>query len=69
MFCSRSCSATAPTTFTGAVDWKPVQRTKLTFEEQIDHYKADSYFTMDPAYFTVQEADGTQLPCLPTTTA
>ena len=34
--------------------------TRLTVEEQIDHYKADSYFTMDPAYLTVQEADGTQ---------
>ena len=45
--------------FFGAVDWKPVPLTRLTFEEQIDHYKADSYFTMDPAYFTVQEADGT----------
>jgi hypothetical protein len=45
--------------FFGAVDWKPVPLTRLTFEEQIDHYKADSYFTMDPAYFTVQEPDGT----------
>ena len=35
--------------FTLAVDWKPVQGTKLTYEEQIDHYKGDSYFTMDPA--------------------
>jgi hypothetical protein len=45
--------------FTGGVDWKPVQGTKLTFEEQIDHYKADSYFTLDPSYLNVQEADGT----------
>jgi hypothetical protein len=45
--------------FTGAVDWKPVQGTKLTFEEQIDHYKADSYFTLSPSQFMVQEADGT----------
>lgn len=45
--------------FMGAVDWKPVPLTRLTFEEQIDHYKADSYFTMDPAYFSVQEPDGT----------
>ena len=45
--------------FMGAVDWKPVRETRLTLEEQIDHYKADSYFTVDPAYFTVQEADGT----------
>ena len=45
--------------FTGAVDWKPIQGTKLTFEEQIDHYKADSYFTLNPSGFLVQEADGT----------
>ncbi|MGB9029209.1 MAG: hypothetical protein WCC27_03735 [Acidobacteriaceae bacterium] len=44
----------------GAVDWKPVPLTRLTFEEQIDHYKADSFFTMDPAYFSVQEPDGTK---------
>jgi hypothetical protein len=47
--------------FTGGVDWKPVQGTKLTFEEQIDHYKADSYFTLDPSYLNVQEADGTNV--------
>jgi hypothetical protein len=45
--------------FTGAIDWKPVQHTKLTFEEQVDHYKADSYFTLNPNGFLVQEADGT----------
>ena len=45
--------------FTGAVDWKPWQHTKLTFEEQIDHYKADSYFTLAPSDFIAQEADGT----------
>jgi len=45
--------------FTAAVDWKPLQHTKLTFEEQIDHYKADSYFTLPASAFTVQEADGT----------
>jgi hypothetical protein len=45
--------------FFGAIDWKPVASTRLTYEEQIDHYKADSYFMADPAYFTVQEADGT----------
>jgi len=50
--------------FTGAIDWKPIQGTKLTFEEQIDHYKGDSYFTMDPAYFTVQEPDGTKVALL-----
>ncbi len=50
--------------FTGAVDWKPMQGTKLTYEEQIDHYKGNSYFTMAPQYFTVQEADGTPVALL-----
>jgi hypothetical protein len=45
--------------FTGAIEWKPVQGTKFTFEEQVDHYKADSYFTLAPNGFLVQEADGT----------
>jgi len=45
--------------FTGAIDWKPLRKTKLTFEEQIDHYKADSYFTLAPSSFIAQEADGT----------
>jgi hypothetical protein len=45
--------------FVGAVDWKPFTHTKLTYEEQIDHYKADSYFTLDPKTFIAQEADGT----------
>ena len=45
--------------FTGAIDWKPVQHTKLTFEEQVTHYKADSYFTLNPNGFLAQEADGT----------
>ena len=50
--------------FTGAIDWKPVEGTRLTFEEQVDHYKGDSYFTMDPGYFNVQEADGTRVALL-----
>ncbi len=50
--------------FTGEVDWKPVPLTRLTFEEVIDHYKADSYFTMDPSYFQVQEPDGTNVALL-----
>ena len=45
--------------FLGAIDWKPVKLTKITFEEQVDHYKADSYFTLAPNAFNVQEADGT----------
>lgn len=42
------------------IDWKPVKDTRLTYEEQIAHYKLDSYFTMDPAYYNVQEPDGTK---------
>jgi hypothetical protein len=45
--------------FTGAIDWKALPRTQLTFEEQIDHYKGDSYFTMASIDFIAQEADGT----------
>ena len=45
--------------FVGAIDWKPLQQTKFTFEEEVDHYKADSYFTLAPSEFLVQEADGT----------
>jgi hypothetical protein len=47
--------------FTGAIDWKPVQGTMLTFEEEIDHYKGDSYFTLAPSDFIAQEADGTKV--------
>lgn len=50
--------------YTAAVDWKPFQGTKLTYEEQVDHYKGDSYFTMAPQYFTVQESDGTKVALL-----
>lgn len=47
--------------FTGAIDWKPIPTTTLTFAEEIDHYKADSYFTMAPTDFIAQEADGTKV--------
>jgi hypothetical protein len=50
--------------FTGEIDWKPVPLTRLTFEEDVDHYKEDSYFTMDPSYFRLQEADGTKVALL-----
>lgn len=50
--------------FMGAVDWKPVNGTKLTYEEQIDHYKGDSYFTMAPGYLNVEEPDGTKVSLL-----
>jgi hypothetical protein len=45
--------------FTAAIDWRPLQQTKITYEEQVDHYKADSYFTLAPSALNVQEADGT----------
>jgi hypothetical protein len=45
--------------FMGAIDWKPMTHTKITYEEQVDHYKADSYFTLAPSDFIAQEADGT----------
>ncbi|MGD0732365.1 MAG: hypothetical protein ABR956_13975 [Terracidiphilus sp.] len=47
--------------FIGAVDWKPVQGTRVTFEEQITHYKGDSFFTLAPQDFIAQEADGTKV--------
>jgi len=46
--------------FTGAIDWKPLPETKVTFEEEVSHYKGDSFFTMAPGDFYVQEADGTK---------
>jgi hypothetical protein len=50
--------------YMAALDWKPLRETRFTLEEQIDHYKADSYFIMDPAYFNVQEPDGTPVALL-----
>ena len=47
--------------FMGAIDWKPIEGTRVTFEEQIDHYKGNSYFTLDPNSFVAQEADGTKV--------
>jgi hypothetical protein len=44
--------------WTGSVEWKPVLQTRLTYEEQVTHYKGDSYFTMAPQYFNLQEANG-----------
>jgi hypothetical protein len=45
--------------FMGAVDWKPQRGTKITLEAQANHYKSDTFFTLDPSGFLVQEADGT----------
>ena len=45
--------------FLGAIDWKPSQATKITLEVQANHYKSDTFYTLDPSGFVVQEADGT----------
>jgi hypothetical protein len=45
--------------FLAAILWKPLQLTSLTFEERVTHYKEDSYYTLAPGQFNVQEADGT----------
>jgi hypothetical protein len=45
--------------FLGAIDWKPSPKTKVSVEIQANHYKADTFFTLDPNGFLVQEADGT----------
>lgn len=45
--------------FRGAIHWKPVRGTQLTFEAVVDHYKNDSFYTIAPSQFIVQEADGT----------
>ena len=50
--------------FTGGIDWKPVQGTKLTFDEEVDHLKADSYMTVNPSSLIVQESDGTPVALL-----
>jgi hypothetical protein len=50
--------------FTGGIDYKPVQGTKLTFEVQVDHLKADSYMNLNPGSLVVQEADGTRVALL-----
>ncbi len=44
--------------WTGSVEWKPVSGTRLTYEQQITHYKGDSTFSMAPQYFNLQEANG-----------
>ena len=44
--------------WTASVEWKPVSRTRLTYEEQITHYKGDSNFSGAPQYFNLQEANG-----------
>ncbi|MGB9490435.1 MAG: hypothetical protein WCA92_08215 [Terriglobales bacterium] len=50
--------------WTGSVEWKPVSRTRLTYEEQVTHYKGDSTFSMAPQYFNLQEANGLRVAVL-----
>ena len=45
--------------FLAAILWKPLQLTSFTFEERVSHYKEDSYYTLAPGQFNVQEPDGT----------
>lgn len=52
--------------WTGSVEWKPVPQTRLMYEQEITHYKGDSYFNMAPSSFLFQEANG--LPVAPLTT-
>jgi hypothetical protein len=50
--------------WTGSVEWKPVWRTRLTYEEQVTHYKGNSSFSMAPQYFNLQEANGLRVAVL-----
>jgi len=45
--------------YTATLDWKPVRGTSVSYEQRFLHYKENSYFTLDPNGFLVQEADGT----------
>jgi hypothetical protein len=45
--------------YMGAIDWTPVEGTRVTYEQRVHRYKSDSYFTLDPNGFLAQEADGT----------
>ena len=44
---------------TAAIDWKPVRGTMVTYEQQVTHYKGDSFFTLAANSLIAQEADGT----------
>lgn len=46
-------------TWTGAVDWKPIKQTVLTFEEHVNHYKGNTYWQL--AGFNAQLANGTPI--------
>ena len=44
--------------WTGAVEWKPLQQTRVTFEERVTHIKADTSFTLAPSSLILQEPNG-----------
>ncbi|MGD0939255.1 MAG: hypothetical protein ABR905_06035, partial [Terracidiphilus sp.] len=46
---------------TAGIDWKPVRGTMVSYEEQLTHYKGDSYFTLAQSSLIAQEADGTKV--------
>ena len=45
--------------YMGGIDWKPSQKTSVTFEFNGYHYKMDSHFELDPTGIIVQQANGT----------
>jgi hypothetical protein len=44
--------------FTLGVDWKPLKQTRVSFEEQMTHYKNNTSYTLAPSAYNVQEANG-----------
>ena len=45
--------------FRGAIDWKPLPETVLTFEEVVTHYKEDTSFALAPISTNLQLSNGT----------
>ena len=45
--------------FRGAIDWKPLLETVLTFEEIVTHYKEDTSFSLAPITTNLQLSNGT----------
>ncbi|AXC13284.1 hypothetical protein ACPOL_4005 [Acidisarcina polymorpha] len=45
--------------FLAEIDWKPIRDTRLTFAEEIEHIKENTYFTLAPSNFLAQGANGT----------
>jgi hypothetical protein len=44
--------------FTVGLDWKPLKETKITFEEQMTHFKNNTSYQLAPSAYNVQEANG-----------